>query len=331
MTRKKRLRRNGPFWLGILMSAGAVLLLVRKIEWSAFGHALRAADYRFVAAGAVVFVLNLLIRAWRWKILLRPLGNFRFLHDALAFYLIGYMANMLLPLRAGEIIRPYFFGRKCGVSKTAVLASVVLERLCDLAAMLAMIGLLAAVSPLAMRLRETAMLLAVFLLVTVMIVALLMADRRVKRRLDRVLRMLPALVRTRATGWLDHGVSGFKSLQSRPANVAVALATLGVWLCAYIGLRFYFRAFDLSLAWYAPVLVLVVVNLGAAIPAAPGSIGVIHYAYVVALAAFQVEGGVALAIGILIHGVGFTLVVCGGLISMWCAGFQFAELARHGH
>ena len=59
--------------------------------------------------------LNLAIsgvtRAWRWLILLRPLGPVRF-QTALRTTIIGFMALALLPARIGELLRSSLLPRR---------------------------------------------------------------------------------------------------------------------------------------------------------------------------------------------------------------------------
>jgi uncharacterized protein (TIRG00374 family) len=64
--------------------------------------------------------------------------------------LAGYTANNILPLRTGELVRAYLLGRAYGIRKSAVIASIAVERLFDGLTMLAFLLLAmtaASVSP----------------------------------------------------------------------------------------------------------------------------------------------------------------------------------------
>jgi hypothetical protein len=73
----------------------------------------------------------LYIRAQRWRVLLRPVGT-PFLRALVDATNIGFMANVLLPLRIGEIIRPVLLSRKERQPLGGILATIVLERIFDM-------------------------------------------------------------------------------------------------------------------------------------------------------------------------------------------------------
>jgi len=86
-------------------------------------------------AVAVCFVA----RTIRWRYLLSPLGPTRF-RTAFRTTIIGFGALGLLPVRAGDLIRPYLFARQEGLSTSSVLATVVMERVLDLVAVLVLLA-----------------------------------------------------------------------------------------------------------------------------------------------------------------------------------------------
>ena len=70
-------------------------------------------------------------RATRWKYLLRPLGVSLPLGRLLAMSTVGFMGILLLPVRLGEFIRPYYVARSGQSRMSAVLGTVAVERIAD--------------------------------------------------------------------------------------------------------------------------------------------------------------------------------------------------------
>src|SRR5690606_35874307 len=70
------------------------------------------------------------VRALRWKLLLRPVLRAS-TTDLAPVVAVGFMANNVLPLRTGELVRSYALSRRYGVRKTAALATIAVERLFD--------------------------------------------------------------------------------------------------------------------------------------------------------------------------------------------------------
>ena len=87
----------------------------------------------------LTMLLNLAIRAWRWQYLLEPLGTTSFA-NAFRATAVGFAASSVLPARAGEVIRPYFLARHERMSATGAFATIVLERLLDMIAVLVLLA-----------------------------------------------------------------------------------------------------------------------------------------------------------------------------------------------
>ncbi len=83
-----------------------------------------------------MFVLvELVIRAERWRVLLRPAAPVR-LRSSFAYLTIGYFANLLLPARLGDVTRAYLSGSSFGISSLVTLGTIVVERVADTAVIL---------------------------------------------------------------------------------------------------------------------------------------------------------------------------------------------------
>ena len=51
----------------------------------------------------------------------------------LAYLLVGYLANNILPARLGELVRSHYLGDREGISRASALGTVVVERIVDTA------------------------------------------------------------------------------------------------------------------------------------------------------------------------------------------------------
>ena len=95
------------------------------------GAVLVAARPLWIVAVTLASLATVYIRAQRWRVLLRPVGDVP-LYPALSATAIGFGASAVLPFRAGEFLRPALLGRRVGVRMSAAFSSVVLERLFDM-------------------------------------------------------------------------------------------------------------------------------------------------------------------------------------------------------
>jgi uncharacterized membrane protein YbhN (UPF0104 family) len=78
----------------------------------------------------------------------------------------------------------------------------------------------------------------------------------------------------------------------------------------------------------APVVILVVSQVGVRLPSSPGSIGVLHYLSVLALALFGVDKSTALSYGIILHLVIYLPASLFGLLFLAKSGYSLRRLRQ---
>jgi uncharacterized membrane protein YbhN (UPF0104 family) len=112
-------------------------LASRGVKWNEFLYAFRKVNYWWVVLPVVLVWLAMLFRAWRWKILIQPLGHYVGLIDCYHAIAIGYMTNYALP-RIGEVTRCAVLNRNNKAPLDSLIGTVITERISDLL----MLGLL---------------------------------------------------------------------------------------------------------------------------------------------------------------------------------------------
>src|SRR5690606_35156387 len=144
-----------------------------------------------------------------------------------------FMGNMVLPLRAGEVIKPLVVARGGQVSGAAALSTVALERFCDLI-MLALFALVTLVLvPGATALRDRTPTVLTLVAVAVVLVGLVFRyAAAIESRLERWTERFPAvgrrLVREAGGGFLR----GIRGLASPATLVWTLFLSASIWLCA---------------------------------------------------------------------------------------------------
>jgi uncharacterized membrane protein YbhN (UPF0104 family) len=100
--------------------------------FSAFG----AAHWGWLGLTVLLGWASHLVRAWRWRYLLRPLGHPGALWNAYHATMAGYFINLLLP-RAGEASRAVLMGRAEGIPFEKGFGTIMAERTVDMLMLLA--------------------------------------------------------------------------------------------------------------------------------------------------------------------------------------------------
>src|SRR3970040_2588414 len=91
-------------WLGLGGTALFLGLFFLRTDLGELGDALAEANYWWVVPAVAIWFAAAVIRSLRWRYLLHGLADIRTL-SLYPIVIIGYMANNLLPLRTGDLVR----------------------------------------------------------------------------------------------------------------------------------------------------------------------------------------------------------------------------------
>lgn len=124
---------------GVVLALVLLWLALRGLRWAELRAALASAHWGWLGPLALLMLGSHALRAWRWTMLLGGLDHApgrRPVRTPFAFaaVMIGYMVNYAAP-RVGEVVRTTTVARYSGQPFSAVLGTVVLERLLDVVAL----------------------------------------------------------------------------------------------------------------------------------------------------------------------------------------------------
>ena len=109
---------GAKLWFGFGLSGLLVGLFFLTVDIDRMVDSLAGASYLFLVPGVGLYLVSVWFRTLRWQVLLhhmRPVGMRR-LYPVVV---VGYMANTLLPMRLGELVRSYHVGEREGISKAS--------------------------------------------------------------------------------------------------------------------------------------------------------------------------------------------------------------------
>ncbi len=264
---------------GVAVSAVCLYLVLRGVRWDEVTGHLGQVNLGLLALAMVAMVAAYAGMAWRWGYLLAPLIPTAPPRLPVLFgqMMTGYFFNTFFPARAGDLLRAHLMHQRTGLSRTTILATVVIEKLFD---GLALLVLLVIGLP-ALQIGTGAEQLGAVALVVLggVLGGLLLfqwqADRAVALT-ARLVDILPVPPRVGALAVrLVHTFSAGLRVFERPGPlVKSALISLLVWLVVAGMFGTALAAFGITLpGWSALLLMTAVVNLGLLIPAMPGNIG----------------------------------------------------------
>lgn len=134
------IKRILTYTISLLLAVSLLWLVFKDINLSKLADTIKKADYRWVALSACMTLLAHWSRAYRWKLMLQPLGYNPSAFKSTIAVLIGYLTNLVLP-RAGEFARSASLKDLEGVPFEKSFGAVVAERVVDLMVLVLLIAL----------------------------------------------------------------------------------------------------------------------------------------------------------------------------------------------
>jgi len=325
-------------WAGIILSVVLTVYFVAPIEWGDLAAEFRKTRLGFVALAVAMLLCEFVMRAVRWKLLLRRIAPDARVSDLFSATVIGAAANSLLPARAGELAKPLVAAHKVGVPFSSVIATAVLERVFDLlglvTVLLAMsltlpdsVGVSAEDAELVGNLKKYGTLGAAAALAGLgTFLALTLQGRAARGIFERLLTPAPPPVRRRFLGLFDGFVDGLASVRDPGAVAGAALISLLIWFNGAGAIFVLFKAFSLPLPFGAACFTTVAIAVAVVLPQAPGFLGVFPVAIEKTLMLWSIDPTPAKAFAIVFWAVSFVPVTVVGLAALWREGLSLRGL-----
>jgi uncharacterized protein (TIRG00374 family) len=326
----------------ILIAVVTLALLawfLRQADFAKVWREIQSARLGILALSLVATSLTYVLRSLRWQYLLAPIGPTRF-SQAFRTTVIGFAANTILPARVGEVVRPYLLARSEGLPITATFATIILERLLDLATVLLMFGLfvflfdpgMAAINPEIYEKVKVggglAAVASVAALVTVAVLARM--GSRVETMVARVSRILPGGLGAKLAHLAHTFVLGMAVMRDPVRLGQSLLLSVPLWLSIAMGIWLVTVAFHMTIPFTGSFLIVALLVVGVAVPT-PGAVGGFHEAFRIAAAVFYgVPNDRAVGAAIVLHMASFLPITILGAIFMVQDGLSFGRVQRLG-
>lgn len=304
--------------IGIAVSLVAFILVLDSVDLEETLAVMQRAAPAWLLAMGLFLVGDILLRAVRWQRLIAPIRAVPFTR-MLAYLLIGYLANNVLPARLGELVRCHYLGDREGLSRTTTLGTVVVERVVDIAVVVAIAAF--AIIVLSVRGAVASAVLVGVAIVTLLAVAL--AVGVAAHRLPGAERVALAIARWPRIGELGGRLRSGLAVAGRPRTLFEALAlSVLAWGATLLAFAAAGQAIGIELRIGDAALLASGVALAAAIPSGPASLGTFELAAVRIGEALGIDGGSALAIGLLVHAAILVTTSAGGGIALARLGWS---------
>lgn len=270
--------------------------------------------------GLLANIIGLLLRAWRWHVLVSVGQNSISFPNIFRSYVMGQLLNWFLPGRAGDLGRAYAIAQK-KAGNSFSLGTVAVEKALDLIAYTGIFFLVMAAYPLPIWIRSAAGFVGfVGLGAALGMFGLVRIPERFVRVLRFILRWLPEDLQKKLIDLFKSGIASLALFNHWRGVLLMSTLTGIIWLLSILTNYVLFLAFDLKLEWITAVILMIGLQVGITLPGVPGRFGVFQYISVLILGLFKIDQSTSLSYSLVLQVVVLLPLIVLGITAM----LQFA-------
>ena len=310
------------FILGLIIGGFFLYLVLKKADLKEVLGIIKTAKWLYVILGFVSAVAAIVLRSYRWKLLLAEKGKglrIRNYFDALC---VGQMMNGILPFRVGDFVQAYFLGHKSSLSKSMVFSTVVMERLLDCfpPGIILVVGSFFVIMP------DQIGIGRILIAMAVLAAGMTLVFRSRKTAENIVERLMPTHdMKDKIHHLIGNFYSGLEVMKKGHVVVRVFMYTVLVW-AAYLMIAYScLLCFDIDIGIMSAMLVMAIAAISVTIPSSPGYVGTWEFFVILALSIFRIDKNRALSFALIYHFVSLAVVALMGLIVVIKTGFSLKQ------
>lgn len=299
--------------------------LYKDVDFNEMMASFRKAELGWIYLSIGLAMFSHLLRAWRWNMLLEPLGYQLTTSRTFLAVMVGYLANFVVP-RMGEVSRCGVLKKTDDVSVTRGFGSVVTERFIDLICLLIIVAFTLAIE--FRRLNDffyslfldkasgmeknylTLVAIGVtFLLVGIFAFILLKRNQAYLSKNEYYIKI---------TVFLRQLVEGLTSVRKLKNPILFIILSVGIWVCYFFMTYVVFFSMEstASLGLSAGFIILVLGGIGMATPV-QGGIGAFHYLVGAGLVLYGISEKDGIIFAFLLHTTNSLAIITVGTISLF--------------
>jgi len=315
--RSSKSTRSSLKWLLAFALAGVFLYMaLRGVEWRRVGTIIAHCRWEYLALACGCSAVSYIMRAMRWGVLLTAQEEIA-APTVLWASSVGYLANIYLPARAGELVRTEMISSRTSLPRMYVFTTAMAERVIEITILVFMAWLGALTLP--SKPAWLSHLTLVAMLCAAIGIAFLLTLPRIDRARPRFIAHFPISEETRhrVHKIAENVTLALTALRNPSRLLQICVLTSMVWLLDAAAAVILARALGMHLLLAVALLLSTGLALGNALPSTPGAIGIFQFAAVAVLTPFHFARTDAIAFILVAQAAGYLVITTLGLIGLW--------------
>lgn len=321
----KRLGTKVKIGIASLIAVAILLLTIYSMNIGKVAHAVSTVSLTVLFLAALVYLVEWPIRGLRYKFILKGIKYEGGLNFFTGTVFLSQLANLVLPMRIGDLTRAYVLKAKKNIPYTSGLSSLAVERVFDVLA-IAVIGL-AAVALFAKSGTLPAWISQVLILSVVLLFAFFVFFMYL------AVRKKPLLRRSgKVADILNKFLKEIGTVSLNPRHFAVIFAlSIATWLVESATTFVVLLAFGITPALLVVFLGVAISCLSKTLPITPGGIG--PYEAILAFILFEIGGissGIAGGVSVIDHAIKNIITLIFGFVYLYYFNLSLSDIVeRH--
>ncbi len=277
--------------LGFLISGTFLYFTLREIDFKKVWATLQNLNLYFTLWGVLLFLFAIVIRAYRWKLMLKPVKDVSVL-SCIAALFVDMLGNNILPVRLGDVWRSVAVKHKENVPVTTAFSSLIIERIFD-----GIVILLMALTgrwifkevPESMKKATLYLTLVITLAIGVFALIYIIHEHRYKNCDSKIANQVKKIV------------FALKFLGNFRNTVYIISLSVISWIVEVFSYLYFLKAIGYEGPMSLALFVMVAINIGVSIPSGPGYFGVFEYSTLLAFYAYGLPKELGLTYAFITH------------------------------
>jgi uncharacterized protein (TIRG00374 family) len=325
---KKRIdpKKITGYVISILLTTVFLYLAFRNVDLNEAFYLVTQASPKWVVIFIIIFLIAPLIRAYRWKVLIRSVKPDASVVNLFGATMIGYGINCVIP-RMGELYRALFLGKWEKISRSSMVGTVIVERIIDVIAL----AFSVIVSGLIYSgdlyeeitwLKPSLYLGFVFIFVLIMFIYFIVVLKdRFYNMIIKYVGKISSKAAEKLAYILDMLIDGFNTIKSKKDFLIIAVTSAVIMV--FYGLNSYAGFFMMKMDTMQEVtfgmawILMTIGAFGVVIPT-PGGTGSYHFITIFVLTTiFNFDNDVSSAFAILTHLLSYIIFILSTVLSIY--------------
>ncbi|HUN56385.1 MAG TPA: lysylphosphatidylglycerol synthase transmembrane domain-containing protein [Smithella sp.] len=322
---------NKKIILGILISVALIYMSVRGINLQDVLNDLKKIQLSYVILFVLLMTFMQYLRSYRWGVILQPMEKI----DQVSLFSItsvGFLAIAAIPARVGELARPYLISKRSSIKMSSALGTIIIERILDSLTVLGIASVVLLIDlpfDLPSWMIKSSIIFSLLALGLFCFILFLILRREAALRfINIILKRLPGKLANKIDAAIHHFIDGLQIVTNIKLFSYLLFLSVIIWLVDVLAIYVLLLAFGYTLPVLASFVVMVILIVGIAIPAAPGFVGNWHYACVFALGLFGLIKADALSFAVVHNFLSMAVVLVLGAGFLPFNRFSIADMKK---